>query len=106
AKITVGANTFAIAYADASKVTLTVVPNGTYSDWADDNAGGQGSDSDFDKDGVPNGVEYFMGETGSTFTANPSITGGSITWPKNPDAIATYVVQVSNNLQTWNTAPS
>ena len=98
ATVTLGSNSFEISYADASQVTLTAVASG-YSAWATINAGGQGPDLDFDKDGVPNGVEYFFGETGSSFTPNPGIVGGTITWPKDPSANATFVVEVSTNLQ-------
>lgn len=39
-----------------------------------------------------------MGETGSTFTPNPSLIGGTVTWPRDPTALATYTVQTSTNL--------
>ena len=66
--------------------------------------GGDPANVDTDGDGVLNGVEYFMGQTGSSFTVNPALSGGSITWPKDPTAVATYVVQTSTDLSTWNTA--
>ena len=73
-----------------------------YATWAATNAGGQTADQDFDHDGVPNGVEYFMGQTGSSFTANPSVvTAGSVrtvTWPRDPAAVATFLVQISDTL--------
>ncbi len=73
-----------------------------YSTWASANAGSQTADLDFDKDGVPNGVEYFMGQTGSTFTANPPVvTIGAVitvTWPRDPAAVATFKVQISDSL--------
>jgi hypothetical protein len=56
-----------------------------YQGWADANAGGGDFDDDFDGDGVPNGVEYFMGETGSSFTANPVPVNGMVSWPRDPD---------------------
>ncbi|MEO5716456.1 MAG: hypothetical protein ABIT37_23465 [Luteolibacter sp.] len=74
---------------------------GGYNVWATTNAGGQGSGSDFDGDGVKNGVEYFMGQTGSTFTANPSLVAGTVTWPKDPAFSGTYEVQTSPDLVTW-----
>ncbi len=70
----------------------------TYAAWAFTHAGGQASELDFDGDGVSNGIEYFMGATGSGFTATPQPVNNVITWPKNPDAIATYVVQTSSSL--------
>ncbi|MCX6876288.1 MAG: Ig-like domain-containing protein [Verrucomicrobia bacterium] len=77
-----------------------VVPGaGTaYGTWASANAGGQSADLDHDNDGVRNGVEYFMGATGSTFTANPGVVAGKVTWPRDPTAVATFKVQVSDNL--------
>jgi hypothetical protein len=69
-----------------------------YAAWAAINAGGQGAALDFDGDGVSNGVEYFMGESGSGFTANPKPVNNVVTWPKNPAAVATYVIQTSTNL--------
>jgi len=71
----------------------------SYYDWAATNAGGKTPDLDFDNDGMSNGVEYFMGETGSSFTPNPSLSGRKVTWPKNPTALATYIVQTSINLR-------
>jgi hypothetical protein len=81
-------------------------PNASYGSWAGLNAGNGNPDEDFDKDGMSNGVEYFMGQTGSSFTPNPSIVGGKVTWPKDPTALATYVVQTSINLTDWVPAPS
>jgi|GEM_PF-2647581 len=74
---------------------------GGYNSWATTNAGGQGSGADFDGDGVKNGVEYFMGQTGSTFTANPSLVGGTVTWPKDPAFNGSYEVQTSPDLVNW-----
>jgi hypothetical protein len=53
--------------------------------WAELNAGGGTFDEDFDGDGVKNGIEYFFGETGSSFTANPAPVNGVISWPRDPD---------------------
>jgi autotransporter-associated beta strand protein len=77
-----------------------------YATWAAANAGGQGSNLDFDNDGVRNGVEYFMGETGSSFTPNPGIVAGKVTWPKDPAFIGTYTVQTSPDLVIWTNAAS
>lgn len=69
------------------------------------NAGGQTAGEDFDQDGMPNGAEYFMGATGATFTPNPSVvTAGAVstvTWPRDPTAVASFMVQVSDNLTEW-----
>ena len=66
------------------------------------NAGNQSSDQDYDGDGVKNGVEYFMGQTGSGFTANPGVVAG-ITWPKSAGFSGTYRVETSANLIIWAT---
>ena len=79
-------------------LVYTVGGSGGYGDWASLNADGQGADLDFDGDGVSNGVEYFMGQTGSSFTANPGIVAGKVRWPKNPDFNGTFKVQVSETL--------
>ncbi len=79
--------------------------NAAYATWSATNAGCQLPDLDFDNDGVPNGVEFFMGQTGSTFTAIPSLvaTAGIITWtwPHDPSAVTDYKFQVSGDLQHW-----
>ena len=79
-------------------VVVTTNPAAGFTGWAEDNAGGQTADLDFDNDGVSNGVEYFMGETGSTFTPNPGVIVDKVTWPRDPDAVATFKVQVSDTL--------
>ena len=85
-------------------VTVTTGPAG-YDTWANANAPGQTMDQDHDGDGVPNGIEYFMGESGSTFTANPAAVGGIVTWPMGATYSgaygADYKVQTSGNLSTW-----
>ena len=71
--------------------------------WASANAPGQTASQDHDGDGVPNGVEYFMGESGSSFTTNPQPVDGTITWPRNPNATGlTFKVLSSTDLVTWN----
>ena len=75
---------------------------GGYSSWAATNAGGQTLGQDFDGDGVQNGVEYFMGETGSTFTANPQPVSGIVSWPHSAAAAGvTFKVWSSTDLATW-----
>jgi autotransporter-associated beta strand protein len=76
-----------------------------YADWAGTNAGGQPANQDFDKDGVSNGVEYFMNAPAG-FTANPPLTGGTVTWingGKIPSSAygTQFVVQISTNLVNW-----
>jgi len=94
-------------YIGLSEVQFTgLAAQASYGSWAGLNAGNGNPDEDFDKDGMSNGVEYFMGQTGSSFTPNPSIVGGKVTWAKDPAALATYVVQTSINLTDWDPAPS
>lgn len=94
---------------DESTGALTVVDaaGGGYSTWADDNAGGQTADLDFDKDGVSNGVEYFMGETGTSFTTSPaSFANKKATWTNGGNIPAAdygtqFWIQTSTNLVNW-----
>lgn len=100
--------TFTLGVGNTAQVLPTVYFSdvnaaGGYSTWATTNAGGQTAAEDFDGDGMPNGVEYFMGETGSGFTANPALNAmNTITWPRDP-AVSDAVPQVliSEDLQNW-----
>lgn len=98
----VGSQLFVIDYNDPAyagkAVTLTVPEVNTFAAWSAVHAGGESPDGDHDKDGVPNAVEYLMGQTGSTFTPSPQVVSGKITWPKDALAQATWVVQTSVNL--------
>jgi len=91
---------YSLDYSIAGQIRL-LLTNGGYTAWAATNAGGQAANLDYDHDGVSNGVEYFMGKTGSSFTANPSVAGGKVTWPRDPAALATFKVQVSTDLAIW-----
>lgn len=57
----------------------------SYGNWATANAGGGAFDADTDGDGVKNGVEYFFGATGSSFTSNPvpAPTTKVVSWPRS-----------------------
>lgn len=81
-----------------------------YLNWAAVNAGGQAANLDFDKDGVPNGAEFFLGATGSSFTRGPSVVvvGNNlrVTWPKIGNLIASFTIQTSDNLTDWTDIPS
>jgi autotransporter-associated beta strand protein len=86
----------------AGVVSVTTgAPVSGYATWAAANAGGQTADLDFDNDGVKNGVEFFFGATGSTFTSNPSLVGGTVTWPKSASFTGTYKVETSIDLVNW-----
>ncbi|MEO7099562.1 MAG: autotransporter-associated beta strand repeat-containing protein [Luteolibacter sp.] len=86
-------------------VSVTTGPVAGYTSWADANgASGQTADQDHDNDGVANGLEYFMGATGSSFTANPGVVSNSVTWPKSASFVGSYIVQTSSDLSSWATA--
>ena len=73
-----------------------------FATWAATNAPGQTPDQDHDNDGVENGIEYFMGETGSSFTAMPGLDAtNTVIWPMDPAYVGTYEVQTSPDLGTW-----
>lgn len=59
----------------------------SYTSWANANAGGGAFTADFDGDGVENGLEYFFGATGSSFTANPAPVSGVVSWPRSTTAV-------------------
>ena len=84
-------------------VDTTGVVSSGFTTWAAaNNATGQTPEQDHDNDGVENGVEYFMGQTGSSFTAMPSLDGtNTITWAMDPAYAGTYEVQTSPDLGTW-----
>ena len=81
-----------------------------YSTWQTANAPGQDPDLDHDNDGVQNGIEYFMGESGNGFTTHPVLNGANlITWPMGATYTGVYdtdyVIQTSSDLTTWVPAP-
>jgi autotransporter-associated beta strand protein len=94
-----------IAEITGSGKIQVITPAAGYSTWANDNAGGQTADLDFDLDGVDNGTEYFMGVVTAGFTANPPVvTAGAtrtVTWPKDAAFSGSYAVQTSSDLTTW-----
>jgi autotransporter-associated beta strand protein len=86
--------------------TLTVNSGPTgYLGWAAANAPGQTAEQDHDDDGTLNGIEYFMGETGTTFTANPAPVGGAVVWPMGATYSGThgvdFVIETSGDLLAW-----
>jgi autotransporter-associated beta strand protein len=82
--------------------TVTVGGSTGFTSWAADNAPGQTPGKDHDNDGVENGVEYFMGQTGSSFTAMPGLDGtNKVTWTMDSCYFGTYEVQTSSDLVDW-----
>jgi hypothetical protein len=87
----------------ALQIVKSAPVTGGFDAWASANgATDQTAEQDHDNDGVENGIEYFMGETGSSFTANPSLNASNtITWPASASYSGTYEVQSSPDLATW-----
>jgi hypothetical protein len=51
---------------------------------------------------VENGIEYFMGQTGSSFTAMPGLDAtNKVTWTMSSSYEGTYEVQTSTDLVNW-----
>ena len=110
---TVGSKKFTF---DETTGILTLETPG-YSSWASTNTAGPNLDDDHDNDGVPNGVEYFIGgPTGNTtgFTPLPGVidTAGvlSVTWTKGAGYVGAYgtdfLVETSAILSgAWTPAP-
>ena len=86
-----------------AQISVAVPSTSGYASWKTLNASGQGPLMDFDNDGVNNGVEYFFGTTGSSFTQNPQPDlAGKISFPHPaPTPGASYKVFTSPNLTNW-----
>lgn len=90
--------------------TLTVVSEPVvtgYQLWQDQNASGAPFTGDHDSDSVPNGIEYFMGETGNSFTVIPCLDASrSVLWPIGANYVGSYgpdfFLETSPDLQGWN----
>ncbi len=86
---------------------ILTISSGGYEAWASANGVSGGINGDSDNDGVPNGIEYFMGLTSESpvFTALPGVAGGQVTWPKGGGYTGSYgtdfVVETSSDLITW-----
>jgi hypothetical protein len=106
-ELKIAANNPAGAYSGSSAVANVVLGTGlSYGSWAANNAGGQAANLDWDNDGVPNGVEYFM-NAAPGFTSNPTLDAtNKVTWingGKIPSADygTQFVVQTSTDLAIW-----
>jgi autotransporter-associated beta strand protein len=85
--------------------TLKLTSTGSgYTTWANANVGGQGVALDFDQDGIANGIEFFMGTATPGFTPPGVLLNNTITWPKDPAFIGSYLVQTSPDLADWSNA--
>ncbi len=85
-----------------SAVIVTVGTGSAYDAWALLHAGGQSASEDYDGDNVPNGVEFFIGADDG-MTTLPVVIEGKVTWPHVRE-VASFEVQVSNDLATWTSA--
>jgi autotransporter-associated beta strand protein len=93
---------YALDYTTAGQINLVAVAVPGYTAWATTNAAGGTFNADFDNDGMPNGMEYFMGATGSSFTSNPKPVNGVVSFPRDATASGVvYKVLTSPNLTTW-----
>ena len=88
-------------------VFSVIVVGNTYAAWAATNGVTGGFNGDSNNDGIPNGVAYFYGATGSDVVSNPQLINRKVTYPKDATAIgATGVIQTSTDLVTWSAQTS
>jgi hypothetical protein len=90
----------------------TPAPAEGYSGWATANGVTGDMNADSDQDGVPNGIEFFMGTSTAGFTALPTPDASrTISWTKDAGYAGTYgenadyVIETSANLSTWTSVP-
>jgi hypothetical protein len=94
-----------------TSVSLNVEQAAGYAAWATTYAGAQSANLDWDKDGVSNGVEFFM-DAAPGFTTNPSLdVSKKVTWINGGNVPSSaygsqFVVQTSTDLLNWNDVPS
>ena len=109
------ANDETIAF-DNVRLGAAAETSGGYAAWQTANGTTGTLDQDHDADGVPNGIEYFLGGNTDTtgFTALPPVSNNSgvlsVTWTKAADYAGNYgpaadfVVQTSDTLTSWSPA--
>jgi uncharacterized repeat protein (TIGR02543 family) len=104
-------DTFAMGTANVTLYAKWII-NNNFSSWAETHAGGGAVNEDFDNDGVPNGVEYFMNITTPGFTANETLDGNNTVMWSNGGNIPSsaygtqFVVQISSDLSVWTNVPA
>ncbi|MCX6873136.1 MAG: hypothetical protein NTW21_04920 [Verrucomicrobia bacterium] len=86
-------------FAAVAPLKPTLTP---YSTWATANGASSDPAADSNSNGIPNGIEFFMGASPSHPVTMPAVvnTAGTITWtiPYDPAAAATYMFQLSDDL--------
>ena len=91
-------------YVMSGILTVPVAPN-NYTTWSVANANGQAANLDSNHNGVPNGIEYFMGGTALAPATLPPLvkTAGTWTWTiaYDPTAAATFHFEVAADLASW-----
>ena len=92
-------------YVMSGVLTVPAAPSNTYAAWAAANGAIADPAADSNHNGVPNGIEHFMGATAANPATMPALvnTNGVLTWtlPYDPTAVATYKFQLSDNLSGW-----
>jgi hypothetical protein len=88
-----------------SNVSVTrAAPSVTYASWASANGVIGAANADANQDGVPNGIAYFVGETGRITL--PRIDGHRLTWDNGGNIPSSaygsqFFVETSSDLVTW-----
>jgi len=73
---------------------------GSYAAWAASNSVNGGVSGDSNRDGLQNGIAYFMGVSGPA--TNPGLSASNtVTWPMSAAFSGTFAVQTSPDLGTW-----
>jgi hypothetical protein len=92
--------------------SLTARIPAAYAHWQSSNAATASAADDHDADGVPNGIEYFLGGNTATtgFTALPPVTPSGITWTRSnryPGLYgADYLIETTTDLTgPWTPEP-
>jgi alpha-galactosidase len=116
--LSIGTNTITVTSTISGRtstyhLSVTRLPEQTFATWQSSNGTTGGINLDHDNDGVPNGIEYFLGGNSNTtgFTALPDIANDagslSVTWTKSASYPGSYpadfAVESSPSLEgPWN----